>query len=227
MDTSYISELQRVDTPTLSNAIELLEIRDKTEGYCDNRLRCLFPQLGRMVGYAVTATVDSSTPGPTRNHENENFARLFEAVEAAPKPVVMVFQEIGARPRYGCHCGEVMATIGKRLGVVGVVSDAGVRDIDEVLALGVHYFAEGCIPSHGHQNIREVNVPVEVAGMDVLPGDLLHGDINGLIKVPPELRGELSELLDQIRSSERGVMEMTKADSFGATDLSAILRVAH
>ena len=221
----YIAELLKVDTPTLSNAIELLELRDRTEGYCDYRLRCLFPGLGRMVGYAVTATLDTSTPGPAPSHEG--LARLFETVEAAPQPSVMVFKEIGARPGYGCHCGEVMATIGQRLGVVGVVSDAGVRDANEVLALGLHYFAVGYVASHGNFSVRDINVPVEVAGMDVSPGDLLHGDINGLIKVPPELRGKLPELLERIRVSERRVMDMTRSDSFIAAELRDVYGAVH
>jgi regulator of RNase E activity RraA len=224
----YIEELKRIDTPTLANLIELLEVRDRTEGYCDLRLRCLFPQLGSMVGYAVTATFDSSTPGPPPDAETSaRLFELFEAVEAAPRPSVMVFQEVGADPSRGCHCGEVMATIGKRLGCVGVVSDSGVRDVNEVLALGLHYFAAGCVASHGNFVIKDINVPVDVAGLRIEPGDLLHGDANGLIAVPPQLRGNVAELLEQIRSSEALLMDATTAGSFSARDLHAVSGGSH
>jgi 4-hydroxy-4-methyl-2-oxoglutarate aldolase len=222
---NFISDLCNIDTPTLSNALELLDVRDRTEGYCDSRLRCLSPDLGTMVGYGVTATLDTSTPGPIPSVEG--LARLFEAVEAAPQPSIMVFQEVGAQTSYGCHCGEVMATIGKRLGCVGVVSDAGVRDVKEVLALSLHYFALGCVASHGNFSVKDVNVPVDVAGLHIRPGDILHGDINGLITVPPELRANLADVLERIRSSERRIMEMTKAESFKARELYDVYGAVH
>lgn len=224
----YIEELKRVDTPTLANLIELLEVRDRTEGYCDLRLRCLFPQLGSMVGHAVTATFDSSTPGPAPDAAaSARLFELFEALEAAPQPSVLVFQEVGANPARGCHSGEVIATIGKRLGCVGVVSDAGVRDVEEVLALGVHYFAAGCVASHGNFYIKDINVPVDVAGLRIEPGDLLHGDANGLITVPPELRGNVAELLEQTRSAEARLMDATTAGSFTARDLYSVSGGTH
>src|SRR5207244_1265564 len=92
---------------------------------------------GLVKGAAATGTapLDTSTPGAPPSAEG--LAELFELVEVSPQPSVMVFQEVGARRSFGCHCGEVMATIAKRFGCVGVVSDMGVRDVEEVLALGL------------------------------------------------------------------------------------------
>lgn len=217
----FIAELKEIDSPTLANAIELLEVRDRTEGYVDLSLRCLLPQVGTMVGYAVTATMDTTSPGPPPT--DRRMLQLWRAVEAAPRPSVLVFQEVGSRPEIGCHGGDVMATVARRLGCVGMVSDSGLRDADEVLEVGLHLFARGLVVSHGNFAVRDVGVPVEVAGLRIEPGDLLHGDANGLLKVPPELRGRLVEVVERIRSAEsatKGAVE--DAAVFGPDELDAL-----
>ena len=110
----WIEYLQSVDTPTLSNAIELLEVRPRAQGFAPVQLKCLFPELGRMVGYAVTAQVETLTrPG---QFDMSAFVELYRAVEASPKPAVVVLQEIGGAPDYAAHAGEVMSTFFTRLG---------------------------------------------------------------------------------------------------------------
>src|SRR3954468_15783882 len=110
-DRSLIDYLESVDSPTLSNAIEDLNVRPRHEGFAHLGIRCLFPQLGRMCGYAVTAqveTVSRMTP-----LDKSIFVELFKAVDASPKPTVVVMQEIGGSRELAAHSGEVMATIFK------------------------------------------------------------------------------------------------------------------
>ena len=136
-------------------------------------VRCLFPELGTMVGYAVTVVVDSTTPDVPR--DDGVWHEWVTAMSAAPKPIVLVFQDAGPQVRKSAHVGEVMATIATRLGVIGLVTDGGVRDINEVRALGMHYFAAGVVPSHGNPRLLAVNVPVTLDGMRVLPGTCFTG----------------------------------------------------
>src|SRR6266851_275640 len=169
---SFIKYLNSVDTPTLINGIEVLKVRPNREGFTPLEIRCLFPEHGRICGYAVTAQVETVTQsGP---FELERFLELYRAVEAAPKPAVIVLQEIGGLGAYAAHCGEVMASFFTRLGAIGLVSDCAVRDLPEVRRLGFHYFARGSVASHGNYRIVRVNVPVQILGMPVAPGDLLH-----------------------------------------------------
>ena len=217
----FITHLKAIDSPTLANAIELLDVRDRTHGYADLNLRCLLPQLGTMVGYALTVTMDTTTPGPPPT--DKRVLQLWRAVEAAPRPSVLVFQEVGPRPEIGCHGGDVMATIARRLGCVGMVSDSGLRDIDEILELGLALFARGVVVSHGNFAVRDVGVPVDVAGLRIEPGDLLHGDVNGLVVVPPELRGRLDEVVERIRSAESATKDVVQgADTFGPHEIDAL-----
>ena len=210
--TSWLEYLSTVDSPTLSNAIELLSIRPRQEGFAPVELRCLFPEFGRMIGYAVTAQVETVTKtGPC---EMDRYIELYRAVERSPKPAVVVFQEIGGFGSFAAHAGEVMSTIFQRLGAVGLVSDCGVRDLPEVRSLGFHYFARGAVVSHANCRIVRVGVPVTVLGMPVSPGDLLHGDENGLLQVPPGHEGALPKAVNDVRTRERRLMDWVRSGEF-------------
>lgn len=207
-----ISYLKTVDSPTLSNAIEELNVRPRHEGFAPLTIRCMFPEFGRMCGYAVTAQVEtvSRMSAPDR----AGFIELFNAVDASKKPSVVVLQEIGGCHELAAHCGEVLATIFTRLGAVGVVSDCGIRDIPEVRAIGMHYFARGAVASHAHYHVVRVNVPVHVEGFVVRPGDLLHGDENGLIAVPECDAAELARAVDTVRAREKKLMDFVRGEGF-------------
>jgi 4-hydroxy-4-methyl-2-oxoglutarate aldolase len=178
MSQSFIDYLKTVDTPTLINGIETLKLRPIHEGFTPLEIRCLFPELGRMCGYAVTA------------------------------------QEIGGFGAYAAHCGEVMATFFTRLGATGLVSDCAVRDLPEVRRLGFHYFARGSVASHANYGIVRTNTPVQILGMPVKPGDLLHGDENGLITIPAGVENTPPEAIENVRRKERKVMDFVRSPEF-------------
>jgi 4-hydroxy-4-methyl-2-oxoglutarate aldolase len=209
---NWIEYLKSIDTPTLANAVELTNRRPRHEGFTPLELRCLFPELGRMCGYAVTAQVE--TVNRTGSFDLDQFIELYKLVEAAPKPAVIVLQEIGGFGSYGAHCGEVMATFFTRLGAVGLVSDCGVRDLPEVRKLGFQYFARGSVASHAHFRIVRSNISVQILGMPVSPGDLLHGDENGLITVPQGLEDELPKAVEAVQTRERRIMEFVRGSGF-------------
>ena len=216
-NNTLIEKLKTVDSPTLSNAIETLKLRPKAEGFTPLQLRCLFPELGRMCGYAVTAQVETVTDmHPT---EERTFLELFKAVADSPRPSVVAFQEIGGHGDYAAHCGEVMATIFTRLGAVGLVSDCGVRDVPEVRALRFHYFARGSVVSRASFRIVRVGVPIQVHGLAINPGDLLHGDENGLLKIPHTALDSLLEAVEVVRAKERKLMESVRAPGFSVDQL--------
>lgn len=112
-----IDYFKKIDSPTLVNAIELLQVRANERGFTPDDIRCLFPEPGRMCGYAVTAQ--------------------------APKPAVIVLQEIGGYRDYAAHCGEVMATFFTRFGAVGLVTDCAIRDLPEVRRMGFQFLGRG------------------------------------------------------------------------------------
>ena len=209
---NWIEYLKSVDSPTLSNAIELLDLRPRAEGFTPLGVRCIFPELGPMAGYAVTAQVETVTSQEPR--DNRRFIELYEAVQASPKPAVIAFQEIGAQPDLAVHCGEVMATIFTRVGAVGLLSDSAVRDIAEVRGLRFHYFARGTVSSHANFRIVRVGVPVQVQGLVIRPGDLLHGDENGVLLIPPGIEETLPGKVDAVRSMEGELLDYVRSPDF-------------
>src|SRR5205823_15066302 len=111
-----LSALRRIDSPTISNAIETFKVRPRISGYVCYDIRCIFPELPPTVGYAVTCTVDSTTEG----RQGIGFQSLYELLTKAPKPAIVVMQDVGPDRLHSCHAGEIMSTTMMRLGAVGI-----------------------------------------------------------------------------------------------------------
>jgi regulator of RNase E activity RraA len=202
-----LEALRQIDSPTVSNAIEHFGVRPRVEGFAGWDLRCAFPELGTMLGYAVTCTADTTT----ETRRDRGLIRLWEAVEAAPHPAVIVIKDVGPDRSRSCHMGEVMATTAKALGAIGCVSDGGLRDVMEVRALGgFHYFCPGFVVSHGNPVILDVNVPVTVAGLSVLAGALLHADVNGVVVIPSDIADRVVEQARAVRAAEGEVLDFVR-----------------
>ena len=217
-----IEALARVDSAAVSNAVESFKLRDPTSGYASMELRCQFPSLKPMVGYALTVTADSTSPLPKR--ENKEM-ELFEAVRNAPKPVVVVIKDVGPQRLRSCHAGDNLCSIFQRLGAVGLVTDGGVRDIAgiETRAEGFQVFASGLVVSHGVPTFLEIGSTVSVCGLTIQPGDLLHGDANGLLAVPDKIASQVASQAQSILAKERTLTEFINGDSFSLRGLETLM----
>jgi regulator of RNase E activity RraA len=207
-----LAELRAMDSPTVANAIEAFRVRDDTQGFLGMDVPCHTPEFGVMLGYAVTATANSMAPARARDRKGH--FRLFEAVAAAPKPSVLVIKDVGPRRTHACFLGDVIATITKRLGAIGIVTDGGVRDLAGVTPLGYHVFAAGFVVAHGTFNIEEVGIPVEISGTTVRPGDLIHGDASGVTIVPLEIADKVYAECLKVREREAGLRDFATARDF-------------
>jgi len=207
-----LAELRAMDSPTVANAIEAFRVRDDTQGFLGMDVPCHTPEFGVMLGYAVTATANSMAPARARDRKGH--FRLFEAVAAAPKPSVLVIKDVGPRRTHACFLGDVIATITKRLGAIGIVTDGGVRDLAGVTPLGYHVFAAGFVVAHGTFNIEEVGIPVEISGTTVRPGDLIHGDASGVTTVPLEIADKVYAECLKVREREAGLRDFATARDF-------------
>lgn len=210
--SELLEELRKIDTPTICNAIEAFRVRPRTLGYMGMDIRSLFPELGVMVGYAVTATVDSMTT--SRVHDMEKRFQFYEAIQKSPKPVVLVLKDVGPRQSHSCHFGEMLANTTHRLGAIGLVTDGGVRDVDAVQKLGFHYFAPGTVPSHGNFGFVEVNVPVVVSETPLLPGDIVHGDANGVTVIPAEIADKVVQQAQKVMARESEMLGYIRSNDF-------------
>ncbi len=198
-----LDELRAIDSPTIANAIEHFKVRPRVNGYAGASLRCLIPGMGTMLGYAVTCKGDSTTEGKDRR-EHADLYRAIASVQ--PLPAVVVIGDDGdpSRLDLSCHAGEMMATTMKRVGAIGLITNGGIRDIKEVTALGgFHYFGRGLVVAHGQPCIYDVGATVDICGMEVRPGDLLHGDENGVTVVPAEIAGQVVAQALAVRDMEQ------------------------
>ena len=221
LSVEQLEELRSVDSPTVANAIEAFRVRDDTQGFMGMEVRCLTPEFGVMVGYAVTATADSMAPG--RSRDRRGHMRLFEAIAASPKPAVLVIHDVGPSRSHACFLGDVIASLSRRLGAIGIVTDGGVRDLDGVRPLGFHVFAAGLVVAHGTFNILDVGIPLEMSGAHVQPGDLIHGDPSGVITVPLEVADKVYEQCQKVREREIGLRDYAHSREFSLEGLRAKL----
>ncbi len=170
-----------------------------------------------MLGYAVTVTADSTTPGRARSRQGH--VRVFEAIAASPKPAVLVVKDIGPKRSHACFHGDVLATLSRRLGAVGIVTDGGVRDLDGIRPLGYHVFAAGLVVAHGTFNFINVGIPVEVSGVRIQPGDLIHGDQSGVIIIPEESADKVYAECLKLREREAGLRDYAHSRDFSLEGL--------
>lgn len=211
LNPDQLDALKRIDSPTIANAIETFKVRRRVDGYVGYDIRCIFPDLPPTVGYAVTCTVDSTTEGRV----GIGFNALYEILENTPGPTIVVMQDAGSDRVRSCHAGEIMATTMKRLGAVGILTDGGLRDVREVAALGgFQYFCAGLTVSHGNPICVSVGDDVTISGMTVRTGDLLHGDVNGMVHIPDECAADVAAAAHATWKSEGERMRLIQSPDF-------------
>jgi 4-hydroxy-4-methyl-2-oxoglutarate aldolase len=213
LSTAELDALRAIDSPTIANAIEYFKVRPRISGYCGTNVRCLTPTAGVMLGYAVTCKGDSTTEDKDRREHTE----LYRAIAAQAVPVVVVIGNDGdpGMIHLSCHAGEMMATTMKRVGAVGLVTDGGLRDIREIEALGgFAYYGRGLVVAHGRPSIYDIGATVTIDGMEVRPGDLLHGDENGITLIPAEIASKVAAQAQAHRDMEQRRLQEINGPEF-------------
>jgi regulator of RNase E activity RraA len=207
LHSEELEALRRYPSPTIANAIETFQVRARLDGVTDSRLRCLYPGLGPVVGYACTAIIISAQPAPRPRGVSRR--EYWEYVRSFPGPRLSVVQDLSPSPG-GAYWGEVNSSLHKALGSQGVITDGTVRDLDEVERLGFHFFASGVQVSHGYAHLEDFNQPVKVFGMDVFPGDLIHADKHGAVVIPHEIAREVAQAARRVDLSEKPMLAACK-----------------
>lgn len=224
-----MAELRQFDTPSITNVVAtypgaatcLSLYNPWTENwYTDQTLRCMYPELGPLVGYAVTCVYSLPDPGFNRL----TFADVLDALDAMPKPTILVLQQKfppHLAGKVGLAGGNMVSSM-KAIGCLGLISNGPSRDVDEVRPMQFQYMLTGITPGHGGQAVQAVNVPVSVCGMDVAPGEIIHMDENGAVKFPADKLAAVLENVRKLRDEEAERMgRLQKATS--AAELRAIL----
>lgn len=206
-EQEMLEELRNFDTPSITNVVATYPQHPLCLGlynpwtenwYTDQSIRCIYPELGRTVGYAVTCVYGLPDP----NYSRRSFMDVIDALDASKKPTILVFQqkfppEIAGK--VGLAGGNMTAAM-KAVGCVGALSNGPSRDIDEIRPMRFQYMLSGVTAGHGAMAVHAVNVPVTVAGMDVCPGAIIHMDENGACTFPAD---RLEAVLTHVRALQK------------------------
>jgi 4-hydroxy-4-methyl-2-oxoglutarate aldolase len=180
-------------------------------GALDSRIKPIYPGM-RACGPALTASC----------HAADNIM-LIAAISLARRGDVLVVSA-GDRPEQGGF-GEVLATACLAKGIVGLVTDAGVRDGAAIRERGFSAFCYGlCVKGTVKETLGTVNQPIVLGGVLIRPGDIVSADDDGVVVVPRERIEEVTRLSAQREEKEARIMKAL-ADGGDVLELTGIGRV--
>ncbi len=219
VSNSILEELQAYDTCTVSNAIEKFHVRTRNEGFVNGSVRCMFPRFSPKAGYAVTARIrTSSTPIAGRWY----YERMdwWSYLLSIPAPRFIVAEDVDHIPGLGALFGEIHAYISKALDASAYLTNGAVRDLAGIEAAGVQAFAGNVAVSHAYAHIVEFGEPVEIGGLQIRPGELLHGDQHGVVAIPISIAGEIPKVAAEMLQTEKELIELCRSPDFSFQKLT-------
>lgn len=212
--------LRAIDTCTVANAIETFHQRLRNEGFADGSVRSLFPQMEPLVGYAATVKIRGSAP-PTANGLYPDRTDLWDYILSLPSPRVVVVQDVATRIGLGSLIGAVHMNILRALGCIGAVTNGAVRDLPAAQEIGFQLFTSRIAVSHAYVHIVDYGTPVEIAGLKIKPGDLLHGDQHGFQTVPLDIAARIPAAAARIKEKEQAIISLCRSPEFSLEALRA------
>ena len=217
-----LDALRRFDSCMISNAIETFDARLRNTGFADASIRCIFTDAPPMVGYAATARLRSGEP-PIVGGSFHDRAEFWNSILQIPAPRILVLEDMDRLPGRGAFVGDMHAAILKALGCVGYITNGAVRELPAVRAMGFQLFAGGVAVSHAYAHIFEIGAVVRVGGMEVRPGELLHGDRHGVLTVPITIARKLPGVAERLQQAERKVIDFCLSRDFSVTKLRDLM----
>ena len=213
MKISLLNLLQSVDTPTVCNAIEVAQgkrgFNDFTRG-----TMLASDEKGVIVGYAITAQIAAIEP-PTEAVSviRERRMSYYKAMSENVKPSIAVVEDLDYPNCIGAFWGEVNTTIHKGFGMSGALTNGVMRDLGD-MAEGFPVVAGSIGPSHGFVHVRSVNQPINIFGMNIKSGDLVHADRHGAVVVPTDVIDDLEASILKMQQTERLVLDPARKKGF-------------
>ncbi|OZA13376.1 MAG: acyl transferase [Rhodobacterales bacterium 17-64-5] len=213
MDEALLALLRSVDTPTVCNAIEVVQGKRGFAAFTRGTMISTEPGKA-IVGHAVTAQIAALAP-PTEPPATIRARRMayYRAMHDAPKPSVAVIEDVDFPQCIGAFWGEVNTTIHKGFGMSGALTNGVVRDLGD-LAPGFPVVAGSVGPSHGFVHVRSLGEPVTVFGLRVASGDLVHADRHGAVVIPPDVVPDLAAAIARMQANERLVLDPARRPDF-------------
>lgn len=190
LTSSALQELRDFDTPLIANTIGYISPVPPHEYYLSGEIQSVTAPLGPTVGIAYTIEIDSSTPGGAG--DTELYWQILDLMRASMLPGVLVAKSAGSRPEHECMVGDGMAKTLFSVGCIGLVSDGRVRDVPGLVSTNFAAYCRGTIAHHAPLRVRAIQRPVEIGSVMISPGEVIHADHNGVIRVPADCLDDLA-----------------------------------
>jgi 4-hydroxy-4-methyl-2-oxoglutarate aldolase len=220
-----LERLRRFDTCCLSNAVERLNVRPRNEGFMTGAVTCRFPHLQPVIGYAVTARMRSSVT-PVDGKYYYGHPEFWSYLASFSGPRILVIQDGDEHPGLGALLGEAYARISRAFGCVACITNGAVRDLPGIAALHYQVFSGSVAVSHAYAHVVDFGESVEIGGLRISNGDLLHGDLHGVHMIPQRGSAGLVALAEDVLREDRDLFELTERKDFSAPVLAAKLAEA-
>ena len=215
-------DLKLLDSCAVANAIERFRVQLRNEGYAEGSLICRYPYLPPVLGYAMTLKVRSSAP-PSKGRTFFENTEWWDALLAIPAPRILVLQDMDRHPGAGALIGDLHACILKTLDCVAVATNGAVRDVSQIEKFDFQMFSGSLSVSQACSHIVQVGGPVQMGSLEISPGDLIHGDCHGIVRIPRELAGRIPATASALRKKEEEVMSYCHSAEFSVDGLRDLL----
>lgn len=218
LPSACLDHLRGLSSCVVASAIETFAVRLRNKGFTDSRLHCIFKELPPIVGYAATARIRTSDP-PMEGDSFYDHHDWWDSLLKIPAPRVVVIEDVDKDPGLGAFIGEVHANILRALGCVGLVTNGAVRDLPQVSRLGFQLFAGNVSVSHAYSHVFDFGGTVEIAGLAVRPGGLIHADLHGVQTVPLEIAEDVPARARKILQHRQELISFCRSDGFSLPNL--------
>ena len=218
-----LEALRQFDTCMVANAIETFNVRLHNTGFTNASIRCMFEDSSPIVGYAATARLRSGE-APMVGNTFHDRADFWNSILQIPPPRILVLEDKDNPPGRGAFVGDMHAAILKALGCTGYLTNGAVRELAAVSAMGVQLFAGNVAVSHAYAHIFDLGAPISVGGMEVRPGDLLHGDRHGVLTIPAEVARAIPAVAAEIQKEEQKVISFCRSSAFSVAKLAEVMK---
>ncbi len=219
IDQDLLAHLRRFDTPTICNALEFATGGRRATGFTRRTMVCPFPDLPPVVGFARTATLRSAAPSSmTPMAMRDLRIGYYEHVMGTDVPTIAVIQDLDSERGIGAFWGEVNSRLHRAIGCIGAITDGSVRDLD-MLADDFPILG-GCItPSHAFVRIESLGGDVDIFGMQVANGDLIHADRHGAVRIDREAAQRLPHAINVVTHREKLIFDAIDQPGFCIADI--------
>jgi 4-hydroxy-4-methyl-2-oxoglutarate aldolase len=218
-----LDALRQFDTCMVANAVDTFNVRLHNAGFTNASIHCMFEDAPPMVGYAATARLRSGQP-PMVGSSFRDRGDFWNSILEIPAPRILVLEDKDNPPGRGAFVGDMHSAILQALGCIGYVTNGAVRELPSVRAMGIQLFAGSVAVSHAYAHIFDVDAAITVGGMEVRPGELLHGDRHGVLAIPAEIAAAIPAVAAEIQRAEQNVIDFCRSSAFSVTKLSEVIK---